>query len=244
MKGYIHSIESFGAVDGPGIRLVVFMQGCLLRCAYCHNPDTWKIATGTEISASDIIEKYKRNRQFYTNGGITVSGGEPLLQIDFLIELFRLAKSENIHTCIDTSGAVFDEKYTEKFDELLKYTDLVLLDIKHIDSAKHKDITGFGNENIIDFALYLERNEVDVWIRHVVVPQLCDDESDLYNLGRFIGKLKNVKALEVIPYHTFGVGKYEELGIDYRLKGIDNLSAEDALKSKMHIINGINSAKK
>lgn len=218
MNGFIHSIESFGAVDGPGIRLVVFMQGCTLRCAYCHNPDTWQIGVGRQMSPFDIIEHYQRNRQFYKNGGITVSGGEPLLQIDFMIELFALAKQNNIHTCIDTSGAVFDANNTAKFDELIRYTDLVLLDIKHIDNQKHIEITGKPNENILKFAQYLDKNCVDMWVRHVVVPDLTDNDSDLARLGKFIATLKNVKALDVIPYHTYGVEKYSRLGIKYKLE--------------------------
>ncbi len=239
MKGFIHSIESFGAVDGPGIRLVVFLQGCILRCAYCHNPDTWKIGVGEEMTPGDIIEKYKRNRHFYKNGGITVSGGEPLLQLDFLTELFSIAKSEGIHTCIDTSGAVFDKKNSAKFDELIKYTDLVLLDLKHIDCTKHTKITGVGNKNVLEFAKYLDKNKVDVWIRHVVVPNLTDKEDDLIQLGKFIGTLQNVKALEVIPYHTYGVKKYSELGIQYRLEGTESASQKLAATARSYIISGI-----
>ncbi len=239
MNGFIHSIESFGAVDGPGIRLVVFMQGCTLRCAYCHNPDTWQIGVGRQMSPSQIIEQYQRNRQFYKNGGITVSGGEPLLQIDFLTKLFSCAKQKNIHTCIDTSGAVFDPSNTKEFDKLIQYTDLVLLDIKHINNKKHIDITGKGNSNILDFARYLDRNNVDVWIRHVVVPDLTDSESDLAELGRFIATLKNVKALDVIPYHTYGVEKYAELGIKYRLENVPNVQSNLVARAKSIIINEI-----
>lgn len=239
MNGFIHSIESFGAVDGPGIRLVVFMQGCTLRCAYCHNPDTWQIGVGRQMSPNQIIEQYQRNRQFYKNGGITVSGGEPLLQIDFVSELFSCAKQKNIHTCIDTSGAVFNPNDTKDFDKLIQYTDLVLLDIKHINNKKHIDITGKGNGNILDFARYLDRNNVDVWIRHVVVPDLTDSESDLAELGKFIATLKNVKALDVIPYHTYGVNKYAELGIKYRLENVPNVQSNLVAKAKNIIINEI-----
>lgn len=247
MNGYIHSTETFGTVDGPGVRYVLFLQGCPLRCAYCHNPDTWTMNVGTPTSPDEIIKAYKKNASFYKNGGITVSGGEPLCQIDFLIELFKLAKAENIHTCIDTSGAVYDESDSllmQKLDELIPYTDLVMLDIKHIDSKKHRDITGQGNENILSFARYLEKKQAPLWVRHVVVPELTDDPCDLIALGEFIGSLKNLKALDVLPYHTMGVPKYEKLGINYRLNGTDALSLEDAKKAKEYIMQGIKNKNK
>ena len=239
--GYIHSTESFGTVDGPGIRFVIFMQGCPMRCQYCHNPDTWKIGAGTEVTADELLAQYKKNRSFYKSGGITVTGGEPLLQIDFITELFKKAKAENIHTCIDTSGITFNqtEEYLDKLELLLQYTDLVMLDIKHIDNEKHKKLTGHGNENILQFALFLEKHRIPVWIRHIVVEGITDNREDLISLGEFIGKLSNLKALDVLPYHTMGVHKYKELGIPYPLDGILSLSLQDAEKAKEHILQGI-----
>lgn len=242
MKGYIHSQESFGTVDGPGIRYVLFMQGCPMRCQYCHNPDTWDMNGGTEITVEEIMRNYKKNRSFYQKGGLTVTGGEPLLQIDFLIELFRIAKKENIHTCIDTSGITYrpaNKSYIAKLDELMQYTDLVMLDIKHIVPEKHKVLTGHDNADILAFAKYLEAKGIELWIRHVVVPGISDNSEDLKNLGRFIGRLRNLKALDVLPYHTMGVKKYEELGIEYPLKGIDALPKERAVEAKKWILEGI-----
>lgn len=239
VMGYVHSVESFGTVDGPGIRYVVFMQGCPMRCAYCHNPDTWKIGAGQEMSAGRIISEYKKNSAFYEKGGITVTGGEPLMQMDFLIDLFGKAKEEKIHTCIDTSGIVFDGKNTEKMNELIALTDLVMLDIKHIDPEKHKEITGMDNKSILEFAKYLDSKNVTIWIRHTVVKGITDNPEDLVRLGEFIGCLKNLKAVDVLPYHTMGVPKYKELGIEYRLEGVSPLSVEDASKAKQYIMQGI-----
>ena len=242
MKGYVHSIESFGTVDGPGIRLVVFMQGCPMRCLYCHNPDTWKTGAGKETDAKDIIEEYNKNRAFYKKGGINVTGGEPLVQIDFLIELFRLCKKNGIHTCIDTSGVTYSEtnlEYMAKLDELMKLTDLVLLDIKHIDSAAHEKLTGQGNERPLAFAKYLEEKKIPVWIRHVILPGYTDDEAELTALGEFIGGLKNLRALDVLPYHTLGVSKYAELGIEYPLEGKPSATAADAARAKSIILEAI-----
>lgn len=242
MIGYIHSIESFGTVDGPGIRYVIFMQGCPLRCMYCHNPDTWETGTGDKFTVDEIIKGYNKNRSFYKNGGITVTGGEPLLQTDFLIELFKEAKKQDIHTCIDTSGITYsktNKDYIEKLDELFKYCDLVMLDIKQIDSKKHKTLTGKENENILDFAKYLEEKNVPVWVRHVVVKDITDDPLDLIKLGEFIGSLKNVKALDVLPYHTMGVNKYKELNLSYPLEGMPALDKSEAAKAKEYILKGI-----
>ena len=242
MIGRIHSSESFGTVDGPGLRYVLFMQGCPMRCLYCHNPDTWKIDGGMEMSADEVIREYKKNEMFYKNGGLTVTGGEPLLQIDFLIELFKIAKKEGIHTCIDTSGITYDEsdeEYISKLDELMLYTDLVMLDLKHIDTEKHKELTGHSNERVLAFARYLERKNIRTWIRHVVVEGYTDDEKDLFALGEFIGSLRNVKALDVLPYHTMGAAKYKEMGIKYRLEGISALSKTAATRAKVKILEGI-----
>ena len=246
MKGLIHSQESFGTVDGPGIRYVLFMQGCLMRCVYCHNPDTWEFGTGTEISVDDVIREYKKNSAFYQNGGITVTGGEPLIQIDFLIELFKAAKSENIHTCIDTSGVTYNPENTDylaKLDHLMDYCDLVLLDIKHIDAQKHKSLTGRDNSNILLFAKYLDKRHIPVWVRHIIIKDITDNPDDLRKLGEFIGGLKNLKALDVLPYHTMGVGKYAELGIPYPLEGLPPLPLSDAVKAKEFILEGIRSVR-
>ena len=240
MTGYIHSIESFGTVDGPGVRYVVFMQGCPMRCLYCHNPDTWKIKSGTQMTVDEIMAGYRRNKAFYKKGGLTVTGGEPLLQIEFLTELFKTAKQEGIHTCIDTSGITYNEKSIDDFDELMKYTDLVMLDIKHINTDKHKKLTGCDNGAVLEFARYLEAKNIPLWIRHVVVEGLTDKKEDLVALGEFIGSLKNLKALDVIPYHTMGEAKYKELGLDYPLKGVPAMTHEKAYEAKKQIIGGIN----
>ena len=239
MNGFIHSTESFGTVDGPGVRFVVFLQGCPMRCQYCHNPDTWKMNTGSVRSAQSLIKDYERNAAFYSKGGITVTGGEALMQIDFVLELFRLAKQKNIHTCLDTSGVTYHpgaSSYNEKLDELMKVTDLVMLDIKHIDPEGHKVLTGHDNAGILAFAKYLEEKKVDVWIRHVVVPGITDDEQLLTRLGTFLGTLSNVKALDVLPYHIMGVTKYEQLGMEYPLKGIPPATKDQAAKAKKIIL--------
>lgn len=241
-KGYIHSQESFGTVDGPGLRYVVFFQGCPMRCQYCHNPDTWEVRKGTEITVDEILMNYNKNRSFYKKGGLTVTGGEPLLQIDFLLELFKEANAQKIHTCIDTSGITYhpgNSAYNEKLDELMNYTSLVMLDIKHIDPVKHKNLTAQENKGILAFAKYLEAKNIPLWIRHVVVPGISDDPKDLKNLGRFIGSLKNLKALDVLPYHTMGVNKYKELGIEYPLEGVEALPKEKAAEAKRIILGGI-----
>ena len=247
MKGYIHSSETFGTVDGPGIRYVLFMQGCPMRCLYCHNPDTWRIGGGKEIDAETVISEYNKNKMFYRGGGITVTGGEPLLQMDFLTELFKLAKREGIHTCIDTSGITYSaasEQYRAKLDELMDHTDLVMLDVKHINSEKHKALTSFGNERVIEFARYLAERRIPLWVRHVVVEGYTDDPEDLRALGRFIGGLDNLRALDVLPYHAMGEAKYRELGIDYPLSGMPALTKEKAAEAKTYILEGIKEVRK
>ncbi|MCR5278800.1 MAG: pyruvate formate lyase-activating protein [Lachnospiraceae bacterium] len=247
MQGRIHSLESFGTVDGPGTRYVVFVQGCPMRCKYCHNPDTWEMNAGELMDSDYIIEQYERNKAFYTGGGITVTGGEPLMQIDFLIELFTKAKAKDIHTCIDTSGIAFNPDSPEqmaKFDKLMPLTDLVMLDIKHIDPDKHFELCKQHNENILAFAKYLNDKGVDMWIRHVVVPGITDDDEYLYKLGYFIGQFKNLKALDVLPYHTMGESKYEKLGIEYPLKGVPPMDKDKLLDKKQAIINGIKDRRK
>ncbi len=235
-------MESFGTVDGPGVRFVVFVQGCPMRCAYCHNPDTWEMNAGTLMEPSYIIEQYERNISFYNGGGITVTGGEPLMQVDFLIELFTLAKQKNIHTCIDSSGIAFNPDNStllEKMDHLMKLTDLVMLDIKHIDPEKHKELTAQPNTNILKFAAYLNEKNVDMWIRHVIVPGITDDDKYLYDLGYFIGQFHNLKALDALPYHTMGESKYEKLGMEYKLKGVPAMDKSVLLEKKEMILKGI-----
>ena len=242
MDGYIHSVESFGTVDGPGLRFVIFCQGCPMRCQYCHNPDSWESGKGTRMSPQALIEQYERNRAFYGSGGLTVTGGEPLLQIDFLLELFRLAKEKHIHTCIDTSGATYQEgpsAYNDKLNALMTLTDLVMLDIKHIDAGAHRNLTGMDNRGILAFARYLEDRGVPVWIRHVVVPGVTDDGEALRRLGRFIGGLSNVKALDVLPYHTMGAAKYDQLGIPYPLAGVPPMSREGAERAREIILGSL-----
>ena len=246
MTGRIHSSESFGTVDGPGVRFVLFMQGCPMRCLYCHNPDTWDMQGGIEMSADEVLSLYKKNIVFYKNGGITVTGGEPLLQIDFLIELFSKAKKMGIHTCIDTSGITYNPNntaYLAKLDKLMCYTDLVMLDIKHIDSEKHKELTGKDNIHILEFANYLDSLGKDIWVRHVVVDGYTLNKDYLYSLGQFIGKLKHIKALDVLPYHSMGVSKYKELGIVYPLDGMPALDKSEAVNARRIIIQGMKSVR-
>lgn len=227
--GHIHSTESFGAADGPGVRFIVFVRGCHMRCAYCHNPDTWEIGGGEEITASSLIKKALRYKSYWgTEGGITVSGGEPLLQIEFVTALFKLAKENGIHTTLDTAGNPFtrEEPFFGKFNELMKYTDLVMLDIKEINPQRHKELTGFDNSNILDMARYLSDIQKPMWIRHVLVPETTDFDEDLDKLGAFIKTLSNVERTEILPYHTLGRFKWDELGIKYRLDGISTPTKE------------------
>lgn len=221
--GRVNSLESFGSVDGPGVRYIVFLKGCHMRCKYCHNPETWSMEGGMEMTPSQVMEKAIRFKAYWKNGGgITVSGGEALVQIDFVIELFKLAKSKGINTCLDTSGNPFsmDPEYLKKFDELMSLTDTFLLDIKIIDDEKHKILTGWTNKNILELAKYLSDNNKDMWIRNVLVPGVTDDQEDLEGLRDFVASLKTVKRFEVLPYHTLGVVKYAELGIKYELEGV------------------------
>ena len=223
-KGYIHSLESFGSVDGPGVRYVIFTAGCAMRCQFCHNPDTWKMQSGTLYTADELIEKALRYRSYWgSKGGITVSGGEPLLQMDFLTELFQRAKEEGIHTTLDTSGNPFtkEEPFLKKFKTLMNVTDLVMLDIKQIDDQAHRQLTGCTNQNILEMAEYLSEIEKPVWIRHVLVPSRNDQDEALSRLDGFVKTLSNVERFEVLPYHTLGVYKWKELGLDYPLEGID-----------------------
>lgn len=242
MTGHIHSLESFGTVDGPGTRFVVFFQGCPMRCLYCHNPDTWEPGLGDEMTADYILEQYDRNKAFYNGGGITATGGEPLLQIDFLTELFEKAKEKGVHTCLDTSGIIFkpdNAELVKKFDKLMTVTDLIMLDIKHIDPVMHQKVASQPNDGILAFAEYTAEKGVDLWIRHVIVPDLTDNDDDLYRLGYFIGGLSNLKALDALPYHTMGKVKYEKLGKEYPLGDTPAMDKGILLTKKAKIIEGI-----
>lgn len=241
--GNIHSIESCGTVDGPGIRFVVFTQGCPLRCQYCHNPDTWDFKENNKMSVNEIIAQYEGVKEF-CSGGITVTGGEPLCQIDFITELFKKAREKNIHTALDTSGLLFNKNDTTKIDELLKYTSLVLLDIKHIDDDEHKKLTGHSNKNILEFAKYLSDIKKPMWVRHVVVPNITYKEEYLAKLGEFLATLSNIAALDVLPYHDMAIPKYENLGIDYPLKGIPPLTKDQAIDARTTILKAYKAKKK
>lgn len=243
LYGNIHSIESCGTVDGPGIRFVVFMQGCPLRCKYCHNPDSWTNDTNQEMTVDEILNKYEGVKEFLKKGGLTVTGGEPLIQIDFVTQLFKAAKEKFIHTALDTSGITFNRSNTDKIDKLLSYTDLVLLDIKHIDDNEHKKLTGHSNKNILDFAMYLSEKNIPVWIRHVVVPTITYNEAYLKALGNFLSKLKNIKALDVLPYHDMALPKYENMGIDYPLKTLSPLTKEEGINARNLIMEGYRQGK-
>ena len=233
----VHSIESFGSVDGPGIRFVIFLKGCLMRCRYCHNPDTWRLATGKDepMTVDELLDKAERYRAYWgEEGGITVSGGEALLQIDGLIALFEEAHRRGISTCLDTAAQPFSrtEPFFGKFVRLMKATDTVLLDLKHLDSQRHKWLTGHGNENILDCARCLSELGVPVWIRHVLVPGITDDENHLRRMRSFIDSLDNVKRVEVLPYHTLGVYKWEQLGLKYTLADVPIPSAEQKKRAE------------
>lgn len=243
-EGRIHSTESFGTVDGPGTRFVIFFQGCPMRCQYCHNPDTWDASAGTTMTVDELLRLYDRNKTFYRNGGLTATGGEPLLQLPFLTELFRKAKEQNIHTCLDTSGITYRESKKEQFQTLFSYTDLVLLDIKHSDPRGHQELTGQAQDAVYAFAKALEEAQVPVIIRHVIVPNVTDQEEELTNLGHFIGTLRNLKGLEVLPYHTMGVNKYRQLGITYPLEGVESLPKEKAVEARNIILKAIRDVRK
>ena len=234
MKGYIHSFESFGTVDGPGVRFAVFFSGCPMRCLYCHNPDTWHMG-GMYMTAEEVLEKMRRNLPFYRSRGITASGGEPTMQLPFLTELFRLAKAEGIHTCLDTAGVLFRED--EPYDELLKYTDLVMLDIKHMFPREHRELTGFDNERVFSFFSYLEKMGKPTRIRHVVVPGITYDEEQLAALGRFLKGKTNIESVELLSYHAMGAQKYKSMGLPYPLAQTEPLSKEELARA-YEIVNG------
>lgn len=242
--GNVHSTESFGTVDGPGIRFVVFLQGCPMRCAYCHNPDTWEIGCGTSRTVEDILKEYDSYKEFLKGGGITVTGGEPLIQIEFVTELFRQAKEKGIHTCLDTSGITFTRNEIDRFLKLLEVTDLVMLDIKEMDDEKHRELTGCSNKAVLEFAHFVSEQKKELWIRYVAVPGITDNVSDLTLLGQFLSSLKSLKALDVLPYHTMGRTKYEQLKLPYRLEGIEPMGKEEALKVRTVILDSLRSSLK
>ena len=240
VKGRIHSIETFGSVDGPGIRFIVFLKGCNLRCKYCHNVDTWNPESDDLRTADEVLDFAERYRSYWgEDGGITVSGGEPLLQIDFLLELFKKAKERGINTCIDTAAQPFtkEEPFFSKFKELMEYTDLLLVDIKHIDREEHIKLTGLPNDNIKECFEYLDEIKKPIWIRHVLVPGITDDDNYLRETRKFIEKLSNVQKVEVLPYHSMGQMKFKELGIPYQLEGVESPSQE-RVDNAREILNG------
>lgn len=224
IKGYVHSLESFGSVDGPGVRYVIFLSGCAMRCQFCHNPDTWKMGEGQEYTVDELLKKALRYKSYWGDkGGITVSGGEPMLQMDFLIEFFCKAKEAGVSTALDTSGNPYTrrEPWYSKWQELMRYTDLVLLDLKQIDEEEHIKLTGHTNANILEMAEELSEMQKPVWIRHVLVPGGSDQDIYLNRLSDFIRTLSNVERVEVLPYHTLGKFKWEKLGLDYPLEGVN-----------------------
>lgn len=227
----VHSVETFGTVDGPGIRYVLFLQGCPLKCKYCHNRDTWDLSFGTERTLDDILSEIKRYTPYFkaSNGGVTISGGEPLLQAEFVTELFKELHKLNIHTALDTAGSL---PLNDSIKELLKYTDLVILDIKHINDEKAKKLTGLSNKNTLEFAKYLSDNNLPMWIRQVIVPGYTDDTNDLKELKTFIDSLQSVKKVEILPYHKLGEYKWETLGEDYPLKNVEPPTDEQLKKVK------------
>lgn len=236
--GRIHSTESFGSVDGPGVRFLIFTQGCNMRCKFCHNADTWNKSSGTLMSADELIATALRYKPYWGDkGGITVSGGEPLLQIDFLLELFKLAKKNGINTCIDTAGQPFtrEEPFFSKFGELCTLTDLFICDIKHINPEQHKKLTGVKNDNILDMLRFLSDIGKPVWIRQVLVPGITDDSGYLRQTREFIDTLKNVERTEVLPYHTMGAYKWTELGMSYPLEGVQP-PTQEGIKSAKNIL--------
>lgn len=240
MKGRIHSIETCGTVDGPGLRYIIFMQGCLMRCQFCHNPDTWKMSDGKETTVQELVDDIESFLPFFksSGGGVTVSGGEPLIQAKFITELFRELKKIGVHTAIDTSGGCYSKSpsFKKSLDELLSLTDLVLMDLKQINPERHKTLTGLKNDHILEFAKYLNEKQIPIWVRHVLVPGISDFDEDLYNLSDFIATLSNVHRIEVLPYHKLGVYKWEELGYDYQLKDTEP-PTEERVKNAETILN-------
>lgn len=219
VEGYIHSIESMGTVDGPGIRFVIFTQGCPLRCQYCHNPDTWKLKEGEKVSTDSLIKKIKKIKPYIerSGGGITISGGEPTMQLDFILDLLKKAKAEGLHTAVDTSGFV----EAAKFKKLLPYLDLVLLDIKTMDDLKHRDLTGVSNQKTLNIVELLEAEEQPYWIRQVIVPGITDDLKEIQEFADYLQSKKYLKKIELLPYHELGKHKWENLGLEYKLAAVE-----------------------
>lgn len=248
--GNIHSTETFGTVDGPGIRFVFFLQGCPMRCLYCHNPDTWKFAPNQSFSSEQLLSQYDSCQEFYTKGGITVTGGEPLLQLPFVVDFFTKAQKHKIgqnhikgklggiHTCLDTSGVLFSPEKAEDplWLQLCSVTDLVLLDIKHMDDEEHQKLTGHSNKNILSFAKFLEKQKVPLVIRHVLVPALTDSETQLQKLSQFAYSLTNLIAIDILPYHTMAIPKYQQLGIPYPLENVPPATKADVAKAQQIIL--------
>ncbi len=238
MKGYVHQFESFGCADGPGSRFIVFLSGCGMRCKYCHNPDTWNMKDGKEYSAEEVLSEALSCRSYWgKKGGITVSGGEPLLQIDFLIELFTLAKEKNVNTCIDTAGGPFTHEgaWFEKFKTLMQVTDILLMDIKHVNEEEHIKLTGTTGKNVVDMFRYLDEIKKPIWIRHVLTPGITDNDEYLAQTRDFIRTLHNVERVEILPYHGLGAIKYRELGLDYELKETPS-PTEERVKTAREIL--------
>ena len=234
-KGRISATESFGSVDGPGIRFIVFVQGCRYRCQYCHNPETWEREGGYEATAEEIFRQAWRYRPYWKQtGGITVSGGEPLLQLEFVTKLFRLAKEKGVNTVIDTAGEPFtyDEPFFSAFDDLLPLTDLFLLDLKQIDDEVHRALTGVSNESALALARFLSERGKRMWIRHVLVPGWTTGADDLSRLSYFIASLKTVDRVEVLPYHAMARHKYEAMNLPYRLGDTPAPTAEEIARAE------------
>ena len=231
MKGRIHSFESFGTVDGPGIRFVIFMQGCNLQCKFCQNRDTWDVCGGMEYTVPELLAKIERYKSYFvpSGGGVTISGGEPLVQQDFLIELLTALKGDGIHTAIDTAGS-FD--ITDKIKQIIDLADLFLLDIKCINDDICKNLTGVSNKRELEFAKYLSDNNKDIWIRQVLVPGITDHEDDLIKLREFLHSLKTVKKIDILPYHDLGKFKWTNLGLQYPLEGVRTANSDDVTRAK------------
>lgn len=236
--GRVHSMESMGLVDGPGIRTVIFFQGCSLRCRFCHNPDTWEFSSGEITDPETLVKKISRFKPYFKNtGGVTFSGGEPLMQPDFLLETLKLCKQENIHTCIDTAGYGMGS-----YDEILEYTDLVLLDLKHVSETDYKQMTGRTMNRFQEFLSALEKSETPIWIRHVVVPGITDSQEHMKNLKTYISTIPNVEKVELLPYHLLGKNKYEVMGIPYSLDGVPAMDKEKTMDLQSKYFGGYDHA--
>jgi len=244
MTGRFHSLESFGTVDGPGIRYVAFFQGCPMRCKFCHNPDTWETNAGIEKTSDEILSNYQKNEVFYKNGGLTATGGEPLLQLPFLVELFTKAKKMGIHTCLDTSGCVNLENNMILLNKLSKVTDLIMLDIKHSDVVGYANLTKSSRMLPLAFLQFMNERKVEIQIRHVVVPGITLEKQQLIHLGEILAPFEMIKSLDVLPYHTMGVMKYKEMGIPYPLEGVREATKEEAIEARDLILKSLYETRK